>query len=268
MQRHFEVKILPRIGPPEHGGQATELKHLKRTIRWTSCGFEWEGNLEHITSLMELQGLQPGSSRGMTTPSSKDTGKGDRDITETLGTGPAQVFRTAAGTLQYLAEDVPSVKFTTSTVMEGMTTPTKMHALRLHRCVRYLLDHPGEIWIFAYQKMPTHLAEYCDSDWAADRETRKSMSCVVERFGEHLTDMSVSKQSLLALSSGEAEFYAIIKGTAMGVQTTQIIEAMTRQPCKLVVLSDSSTARSICNRQESGKVRHLSVEDLWIQEFF
>ena len=94
------------------------------------------------------------------------------------------------------------------------------------------------------------------------------MSCVVERFGEHLIDMSVSKQSLLALSSGEAEFYAIIKGTAMGVQTTQIIEAMTRLPCKLVVLSDSSTARSICNRQGTGKVRHLSAKDLWVQEFF
>ncbi|CAK0790137.1 unnamed protein product, partial [Prorocentrum cordatum] len=180
MQRHFEVKIPPRIGSPEHGGQAAELKHLKRTIRWRL------------------------------------------------------VFRTAAGTLQYLAEDVPSVKFTTSTVTEGMTTPTKMHALRLHRCVRYLLDHPSEIWIFAYQKMPTHLTEHCDSDWAADRETRKSMSCVVERFGEHLIDMSAStKQSLLALSSGEAEFYAIIKGAATGVQTTQIIEALTRLPCKL-----------------------------------
>ncbi|CAK0893740.1 unnamed protein product [Prorocentrum cordatum] len=233
MQRHFEVMIPPRIGPPERGGQAAELKHFERTIRWTSCGFEWEGYLERITSLMELQGLQPGSPRGMTTPSWKVTGKGDRDIAEPLGTGPAQVFRTAARALQYLAEDVPSVKFTTSTVVEGMTTPTKMHALRLHRCVRYLLDHPSEIWIFAHQKMPTHLTEHCDSDWAADKETRKSMSCVDERLGEHLIDMSVSKQSLLALSSGEAESYAIVRGAAMGVQTTQIIEAMTRMPCKL-----------------------------------
>ena len=52
----------------------------------------------------------------------------------------------AAGTLQYLAEDVPSDKFATSTVMEGITTPTKVHALRLHRCARYLSDHLGEIW--------------------------------------------------------------------------------------------------------------------------
>eukprot|EP00959_Pyramimonas_sp_CCMP1952_P148403 3104998-Pyramimonas_sp.AAC.1 len=90
--------------------------------------------------------------------------------------------------------------------MEGMATPAKMHALSLNRCARYLLDLPGEIWIFVCQKMPTHLSEYCDSDWAADRGARKSMSCVCERFGEHLIDLSVSKQSLLALSSGDAEF--------------------------------------------------------------
>ncbi|CAK0852755.1 unnamed protein product, partial [Prorocentrum cordatum] len=221
MQRHFDVNMSPRIGPPEHGGQAAELKHFKRTIR-----------------LMELQGLKLGSPRGMTAPSSKYAGKGCPDC---------QVHREHGD--------------------GGMATSTKMHALRLNRCARYPPDHPGEIWIFVCQEMPTHLSEYCDSDWAADRETRTSVSCVVERFGEHMIDMIVSKQSLLALSSGEAESYAVVKGAAMGVQTTQIIEAMTRLPCKLVVLSDSSTARGICDRQGSGKVRYLSVKDLWVQEF-
>ncbi|CAK0821956.1 unnamed protein product, partial [Prorocentrum cordatum] len=268
MRKHFEVKILPRIGLPEFGGQAATGSHLKRTIRWTTSGFEWECDPQHILDLVELHGLTPGVSKGMSTPASKDTGKGDRDVHDPLGRGDAVLFRTGAGTLQYLAEDTPTVKFAASGIMEGMTAPLQIHQMRLARCSRYLLDHPGEVWLFDYQKMPLSLTEYCDSDWAADRETRKSVSCVVESFGKHLIDVSASKQSLLALSSGEAEFYAIIKGATQGVQTSQVIESFVGRECKLDLLSDSSAAQGICNRHGSGKVRHLSAKDLWVQSFF
>ncbi|CAK0856446.1 unnamed protein product [Prorocentrum cordatum] len=232
MRKHFRVKILPRIGPPEFGGQAATRSHLERTIRWATSGFERECNPQHILDLVELQGLTPGVSKG------------------------------------YLAEDTPTVKFAASGIIKGMTAPLKIHQMRLARCSRHLLDHPGEVRLFDYQKIPLLLTEYCDSDWAADRETRKSVSCVVESFGKHLIDVSVSKQSLLALSSGGAEFYAIIKGAAQGAQTSQVIESFVGRECKLDVLSDSSAARGICNRQGSGKVRHLSAKDLWVQSVF
>ena len=32
--------------------------------------------------------------------------------------------------------------------------------------------------------------------------------------------------------------------------------------------SDSSAARGICTRTGSGKVRHLSIKELWIQEAY
>ena len=35
---------------------------------------------------------------------------------------------------------------------------------------------------------------------------------------------------------------------------------------KLVLLSDSSAARGMANRQGSGKVKHLSMKHLWIQQ--
>ena len=92
--------------------------------------------------------------------------------------------------------------------------------------------------------------------------------CVCEKYGSLLLDVSVSKQQMLALSSGEAEFYSIIKGSAMGIQTRQVLEAVLRHPVSLEILSDSSAARGICQRQGSGRVRHLSAKDLWVQEFF
>jgi hypothetical protein len=111
---------------------------------------------------------------------------------------------------------------------------------------------------------------YTDSDWASNSETRKSVSCAVERLGAHMLECSVGKQSSVALSSAAAEFHAIVRGSSMGTQTLQILEAMARVfsltvlkadddtiLVSLRVSSDSSAARAICNHTGSGKVRHL-----------
>ncbi|CAK0880457.1 unnamed protein product, partial [Prorocentrum cordatum] len=250
------------------GGEAVQLSHLKRVIRWTPEGFTWEGNIQRIRDLVGLLGLVPGASKGTDTPGSKDTAKNRRDALNPLGKEDANLFRSAAGTLHYLAEDAPTVKFTSSQVMEGMTNPTVTHQLRLHRAARHLLAHPGEIWECRHQKDPHLLTEYVDSDWAADSETRKSESCACETYGSRLLDASASKQQMMALSSGEAEFHSIIKGTATGIQTKQMLEAVLRHPVSLEILSDSSAARGICQRQGGGRVRHLSARDLRAQEFF
>ena len=39
MAENYEVKILPRIGDPRHGGEVTEGRHLGRVIRWAEEGF-------------------------------------------------------------------------------------------------------------------------------------------------------------------------------------------------------------------------------------
>ena len=50
-----------------------------------------------------------------------------------------------------------------------------------------------------------------DTDSAANELTKKSVSCTVERYGSHMIDCSVAKQSLIAAYSGEAEFYGIVR---------------------------------------------------------
>ena len=150
-------------------------------------------------------------------------------------------------------------------IMCGMHDPKVAHQLQINRLARYILWYPTETWTFRYQKEPDHLYVYTDTDWAADEKTRKSVSCTVERYGDHMLDCSVAKQTLVALSSGEAEFYGIVRAVAIGKQTTQILDQVGLKS-KLVVASDSSAARGMCARTGSGKVRHLSIKELWVQE--
>ena len=74
-----------------------------------------------------------------------------------------------------------------------------------------------------------------------------------------------STQQLVALSSGEAELYALIKGAS---QTKGIISML--MDFGLIfdgtVCTDASAAMGISFRRGLGRTRHLDVQYLWIQE--
>ena len=72
-------------------------------------------------------------------------------------------------------------------------------------------------------------------------------------------------QSTISLSSGEAEWYGLVKGSAVGL----CLKAMLADwgiTVTLDVLSDSSAARGFSNRQGLGKMRHVQTRFLWVQE--
>ena len=249
-----------------YGGEVTEGKHLGRTIIWSPQGFEWESNSKHVEDMVELCGLKL-ESKGAPTPITKATGRGRRNIDDTLNETDAQTFRQAADTGLYMSIDRPSLQFAMSVVMSGRSEPKVVHQLQVVRVARYILQHPGETWLFGYQADAKTLYVYTDTDWAADELTRKSVPCTVERCGSHMIDCCVAKQSLVALSSGEAEFCGIVRAVATSKQTSQILEQIGMQS-EVTIASDSSAARGFCNRTGSGKVRHLSIKELWIQESY
>ena len=74
-----------------------------------------------------------------------------------------------------------------------------------------------------------------------------------------------SGQQLVALSSGEAEFYALGKLVAALLFVKWLASEMGNE-LKAIARSDSSAARGVSLRTGSGPVKHLEVRFLWIQE--
>ena len=71
----------------------------------------------------------------------------------------------------------------------------------------------------------------------------------------------------MARSSGEAELYACNKGASIGLGIRSNLGDMGIVIAPQMTLStDSSTAKAIASRRGLGKVRHIDVEELWIQE--
>ena len=221
MTKGFEVKILPRIGAQESGGAVREGRHLHRLIKWTTDGFTWQADPKYAQQLVADMGLT--GTKGVDSPASKETGKGNRDLDKPLSESDAKEFRRLAGTALYLSLDCPTIQFAMTGIAAGMAKPTVLHQLRLKRLGRYLVRYPVEEWIFETQDQPGELQVYTDSDWAACVETRKSMSSYSIKYGEHLLDTSCAKQSIVALSSGEAEFYAITAKAAGAPNTISTV---------------------------------------------
>ena len=118
---------------------------------------------------------------------------------------------------------------------------------------------------FDWQETPHRLTAIVDTDYAGYLETRKSTSGRVLMHGSHCVRTWSTTQYVIALSSGEAELYGIVKGAsaAMGFQS---VAADLGVKLDIDFFSDSAAARGMVRRTGLGKVRHIQVQELWFQQ--
>ncbi len=84
-------------------------------------------------------------------------------------------------------------------------------------------------------------------------------------LGNHLVKSWASNQNVVALSSGEAEYYAIVKGGTQSIGAQSILRDIGVY-VGVNICTDASAAKGIASRRGLGKVRHIDVSQLWIQD--
>ena len=82
-------------------------------------------------------------------------------------------------------------------------------------------------------------------------------------LGSHLLKSWSKTQSLIALSSGESEFYGALKAAAEGLGMISILKDYGVK-IRGQVPGDASAALGIINRQGLGRTRHIDTGLLWI----
>ena len=135
----------------------------------------------------------------------------------------------------------------------------------LKRLGRYLLGKTRVVTRYDYQSLPKTVDVTVDTDFAGCLTTRKSTSGGIVKIGDHCVKTWSSNQAVIALSSGEAEFYGIVKGATQAMGVAGILEDLGAS--MLISLStDSSAAKGIANRRGLGKMRHIELSELWVQD--
>ena len=84
-------------------------------------------------------------------------------------------------------------------------------------------------------------------------------------LGAHVLKAWSSTQPTITLSSGEAELHGVVRASAAGLGMLALLADFgAKLPMR--VWTDSTASIGICKRQGLGKVRHLAVQDLWVQQ--
>ena len=156
--------------------------------------------------------------------------------------------------------------FASKTAMQHVSEPNVSMNARLQRLGRYYEGKPVLVWCYPLQELPKGIRMYGDGDWAPTTELlRRSTSGGAVRYVLHTWDCYSVTQATIALSSAETEFYATCSASARGLQCNVYLSETERR-CELDVYSDSTAGRGMCQRTGVGKVRHLELRFLWIQE--
>ena len=145
-----------------------------------------------------------------------------------------------------------------------MKAPVRRDLTELRRVARYLASTPRLVYKYAWQE-PETLSVYSDTDFAGCRATRRSTSGGCALLGTHHLKNWSSTQKVLTLGSGEAELAGVVRAASegYGLQSLAMDLGMVM---KFSVHADSSAAIGICRRTGVGRVRHLAVQQLWVQE--
>ncbi len=135
----------------------------------------------------------------------------------------------------------------------------------MNRSGRYFQGNPRLVQMFRWQCATRALHTYTDSGWAGDTATRKPTSSGIAFPGSHCIKSLSTNQTIIPLSSAEAELYAPLKGAsqALGLKS-MAVDVGGELGCGL--WSGAPGAIAISQRSGLGKLRHIQTQYLWLQE--
>eukprot|EP00439_Symbiodinium_sp_Y106_P043240 s572_g5.t1 len=289
MSRLSEEVLLKETGQPVPGPEHT---FLGRRLRHNGDSIDVCVSQTYIDSILDLYGMK--NAKQVATTGSVTIAKTVSDTP--LSPEEHSVYRTAVGKLLWLAlirgdiayatkelsRDVTAptavgkllwlalirgdIAYATKELSRDVTAPTMQSVAKLKQLLRYLIGTKMCVLRLrpSYQLSDGNCSldvnVYVDSDWAADwagcSKTRKSTSgSTVNILGCNMVS-TARTQGTLALSSGEAELYAIGQGVseALFLRST-LLEAKLAKKVNVNVIAhtDSTAGKSMATleRQQS-----------------
>ena len=260
LEARYELRKGGRLGPGANDSK--EITVLNRVIRWTDAGLEYEADPRQCERLLE--GLQlDDSCNGVATPGLKPLPQ-QIEAEEVLPPSEQTEYRGLAARANYVSADRVDLQYSSKECCRFMSAPGTLAQGALKRLGRYVLKHKRLVYKYPWQEA-THIDVYGDTDWAGCPRTRKSTSGGALMIGAHTIRTYSSTQTTVSLSSGEAEYYGLVKGAAAGLGH-QAIMADYGVALPVRLWTDSSAALGISKRSGLGKIRHLDTHTLWLQE--
>jgi hypothetical protein len=152
-----------------------------------------------------------------------------------------------------------------------VSKPSARHVGTLKRVLRYLA---GTIDNGITYRKPVEVPDtivldgFCDSDWANDPESRKSTTGFVFTIGGGAVSWMSRRQSVVALSTAEAEYVAACEAAMEAVAASNILqEALPQKTVELKLGIDNQAAHVLAtNPAYSRRTRHIELRWHFVRE--
>ncbi|WVZ10188.1 hypothetical protein V8G54_014718 [Vigna mungo] len=170
-------------------------------------------------------------------------------------------YRRLIGKLIYLTTTRPDITFVVNHLSQFMSAPTTAHQQATGRILRYLKGTPGA-GIFLPSTSPIQLKAFCDSDWAACPDTRRSVTGFTVYLGNSLISWRSKKQLTLSRSSSEAE-YRSLASTVCEIQwlTYLLNDLHVAHTSPALIYCDNQSAIQIASTQVfHERTKHIDID--------
>ena len=183
-------------------------------------------------------------------------------------------YRSGVGSLNYLVKhtrpDLSNAVRELSKVLDGAT---EQHMRDMYRAIKYVLDtrkyglpiEPTHIPV-----EPTHnwiIDVWCDSDWAGDKDTRRSVSGCEIYVNGVLVHKKSRLQKTVSLSSCEAEYIAFGEAGSEALYIRNVVESMgvtIQYPIKMYM--DNQGAIFLAYNESTARTKHIDVRHHFMRE--
>jgi hypothetical protein len=173
------------------------------------------------------------------------------------------MFRQLIGSLRYLCQTRPDISYAVGYVSRFMSKPLKCHLLAAKRILRYINGtiHYGVVFPYSKDNGKLELSGFSDADWCGDKVDRRSTSGYLFKFQNAPVSWCSKKQSVIALSSCEAEYVAGSLAACQANWLQSLLSEMNIIADTTVVLKiDNKSAINLAKNPVShGKSKHIET---------
>ena len=177
-------------------------------------------------------------------------------------------YQQVVGSLMYaMLGSRPDICFAVNKLAQYGSNPSHTHLNSALHVLRYLRSTKDHCLTYGRNDC-SELIAHSDSDWGADKDTRRSVTGYCFMFTGTAISWAARKQRTVALSSTEAEYMAVAACAKHAKWTISLLEQLEFDvELPIDIFLDSDGAKAIAeNPRHNDRTKHINIQHHYIQE--